>query len=235
MNPNINVGKPPRDQAAKPAADSRRSIFIGARTRRRHSPGYSRFVSMMKYLLPTLAAVLIAMVIVWPYLQSKDTLFRIGFAALKSEGGNGPAMINPRYLSTDKGSQLFSITADLAKNLLNSNAKVELEMPKADIALKDGTWLAITAKTGTFSRQAKILELTGAVNLFHDSGYEFNTSKARIDLSKGTAEGNKKIEGHGPFGSLTAEGFQIKDKGRIFEFIGKSKLIMFPGVGKPRP
>jgi len=210
-----------------------RSALIGGgdRAERRHSPGYSRFVSMMKYLLPTLAGVLIIMVVAWPYLQSKDTLFRIGFAALKSGDKEDPAMLNPRYLSTDKGSQIFSVTADLAKNLLNGKAEVELETPNADIALKDGTWLAITAETGVFNREAKTLDLVGSVNMFHDSGYEFNTSKAQVDLSKGIAEGSKRIEGHGPFGSLSAEGFRIKDKGRTIEFTGKSRLVMFPGAG----
>ncbi|MEE8393295.1 MAG: LPS export ABC transporter periplasmic protein LptC [Rhodospirillales bacterium] len=206
---------------------------MNMRATRRHSPGYSRFVSMMKYLLPMVAAVLVIMVVAWPYLSAKDTHFRIGFSSLKPGDREDPAMINPRYLTTDKSSQLFSITADLAKNLLNGNAEVELEMPKADIILEDGTWLVLTAETGIFGRESKTLDLLGDVNLFHDSGYEFNTSKVSVDLAKGIAEGNEQVKGQGPFGSLTAEGFRLKDKGKTIEFTGKSKLVMFPGVGKP--
>ncbi len=233
LNPDTDVGGDLSDKPSPPATPRVRSSLIGGGgdQDRRHSPGYSRFVSMMKYLLPALSGVLVIMVVAWPYLRSKDTMFRIGFAALKSGDKDDPAMLNPRFLSTDKGSQLFSITADLAKNLLNAKAEVELETPKADIALKDGTWLAVTAETGIFAREAKTLSLVGSVNIFHDSGYEFNTSKARIDLSKGIAEGTEPVEGHGPFGSLSAEGFRIKDKGRTIEFSGKSRLIMFPGAG----
>lgn len=205
------------------------------RVRARYSPWHSRFVSMMKFLLPSAAAVLIILVIVWPYLQATDSRFRIGFAALRTGDAEDPAMINPRYMGTDKSDQPFSITADLAKNLLNESATVELEMPKADITLEDGTWLVLTAETGVYARDSKTLELVGAVTLFHDSGYEFKTSKAHIDLAAGAAAGDQPVEGQGPFGTLQAEGFRLIDKGKVIHFTGKSRMVLYNGVGKLVP
>jgi len=199
---------------------------------RRHGPGYSRFVAMMKFLLPTVAVLLVTLVGVWPYLQVQDNRFRIGFSALKAKFSKDASMVNPRYVGTGKDTQPFTITADLAKNLLKGSAAVELEMPEADITLKDGTWLVLTAKTGVYSRDVNKLALVGAVNLFHDSGYEFRTSKADIDLAKGTAVSNTPVRGHGPFGTLKAEGFRVSDKGKTIYFTGKSKLVIFPDAAK---
>ena len=192
---------------------------------------YSKFVTMMKFLLPVVALLLIVLVVVWPYLKLNDTRFSIGFSALRVGNVEDPAMINPRFQGADKDRQTFSITADIAKNLLNAEKSVELEMPKADISLEDGSWLVVTAKTGIYVRQNETLTLSESVNLFHDSGYEFRTESADIDLTKGTASGSVPVEGQGPFGNLKAEGFRLVDKGRTIYFTGKSKLIIYPGAG----
>lgn len=193
---------------------------------------YSRFVVMMKVLLPVIALLLIGLVVAWPYLKLSDTRFSIGFTALKVGNVEDPAMINPRFLGVDKEQQTFSITADIAKNLLNAERSVELEMPKADISLEDGTWLVVTAKSGTYVRQNETLTLNQSVNLFHDSGYEFRTESADIELTTGVASGSLPIEGHGPFGKLKAEGFRLVDKGKTIYFTGKSKLTIYPGAGE---
>jgi lipopolysaccharide export system protein LptC len=187
---------------------------------------------MMKFILPAVALVLVVLVVAWPHLQSRDNTFRIGFAALKARETEDPAMVNARYLGTDKNNRLFSVTADLAKNVMSARNAVELEMPKADITLEDGSWLVLTAETGVYRRERKTLELSGAVNLFHDSGYEFRTNKAGIDLAEGSASGSEPVRGHGPFGELQAEGFRLVDKGRTIVFTGKAKLTLYQGIGK---
>ena len=192
---------------------------------------YSRFVTMMKVLLPVIALVLIVLVVAWPYLKINDARFNIGFTALKVGNVEDPAMINPRFQGADKDRQTFSITADIAKNLLKGGKSVELEMPKADISLEDGSWLVLTAKSGIYVRQDETLTLNDQVNLFHDSGYEFRTESAVIDLTKGTASGTVSVAGQGPFGNLKAEGFHLVDKGKTIYFIGKSKLTIYPYAG----
>ncbi len=222
---------------ARPAdALGARRVPYGANrlaARRRYTHGYSRFVQMMKYLLPAVAMVLVALVAVWPHLTTKDNSFRIGFSALKARETGDPSMVNARYVGSDKNDQLFSITADLVRNAMMDAATVELVMPKADITLEDGSWLVMTAETGVFRRAAKTLELAGTVNLFHDSGYEFRTEKVTIDLDNGSALGTEPVEGQGPFGDLSGEGFVLRDKGKTIIFTGKARLFIYPGIGRP--
>ncbi len=203
-----------------------------ARLPRRFTQTYSRFVSMMKFLLPVVALVLVGLVILWPYLGTDDLRFRIGFAAIKASVSTDPSMVNPRFVGTDSENKPFSVTADLARSQGAVTEKVELEMPKADITLNDGTWLVLTAEQGVFTHQDNTLDLEGSVNLFHDSGYEFRTEKAAIDLQTGSAAGNLPVEGQGGFGVLNAEGFKLVDKGKTIYFTGKSKLVLFPGAEK---
>jgi lipopolysaccharide export system protein LptC len=192
---------------------------------RKHA-GYSRYVFLMKFLLPTIALGLIGLIFLWPQINIGKEHFLISFEDIKSINPEEPNMINARFVGTDAKSQPFSITADLAKNVMINSASIELEMPKADIGIKHGAWLAVTANNGVYDSKAKTLDLIGAVNLFHDSGYEFNTKRTMIDLESGTADSRTEITGQGPFGNITAEGLLLMNKGNRFLFIGKTKLII---------
>ncbi|MEO5336178.1 MAG: LPS export ABC transporter periplasmic protein LptC [Magnetospirillum sp. WYHS-4] len=192
--------------------------------------GYSRFVATAKRLLPVGAAVLIGLVALWPHINKKDNRFRIGISVLQEGDSSAPNMLNPRYVGTDKENRPFSITADLARNISPGATTVDLEMPKADVTMNDGTWLVLTAAEGRYDHIARSLLLAGNVNLFHDTGYEIRTSKVIVDLSEGTAKGPDAVEGQGPFGDMKAEGFQIYDRGTTILLTGRAKVIMYPGA-----
>ena len=200
-------------------------------TQRKHnSQIYSRFVNFMKFVLPALAFIVIALIAAWPQINNSDLGFRIGVTLMKLTGDENPSMINPRYIGTDSDNQPFSITADLARNINDDNMRVNLVMPKADITLGDGTWVVLTANDGIYYKEQNKLELKGAVNLYHDSGYEFLTERASIDLETGSAKSHGPVKGQGPFGHVNASGFHMIAKGKIIYLLGKSKLVLFPGT-----
>ena len=205
-----------------------------AATAARRPTRYSRFVIAMKVGLPIVALALVGLLFIWPQVQVSNIRLSVGLASFRAANPESPIMVNARFVGSDKRDQAFSITADLAKNLLLGQSQVELEVPKADLAMRDGSWLVMTARTGLYDQVGKSLALEGAVNLFHDSGYEFNTETAHIDLQAGVAVGNKPVQGQGPFGQLTAEGFRIEEMGKRILFTGKAKLTIYPTALKGR-
>lgn len=208
-----------------------RLLHIGP-VRRLH-PLYSPLVRFLKFILPVVALLLVAIVIIWPYIQREDVQFTLGFATGSVDDSEGPTMVNPRYTGTDSDRQPFAVTADLAKNLVLDTTRVELEMPKADITLGDGTWLLVTAETGVYGRIEAILDLSGNVNLFHDQGYEMNTNAVRIDLEDRTAESVTPVVGQGPIGELRSEGFRMNNRDQVIYFTGKATLSLYPdALGK---
>lgn len=191
---------------------------------------YSRFVGLMKVLLPALAAALILLIFAWPQLTFKDERFRLGMSQLTREQAENLTMLNARYNGVDERRRPYTITADIATQSKQDENLIDLELPKADMTLDDGAWLALTARSGEYRRSDKVLDLTGAVNLFHDRGFELRSESARIDLGAGTAEGLEPVQGQGTFGSVVAEGFRVLDRGQTIIFTGKSRLVILPGA-----
>lgn len=198
----------------------------GGAARGRAGGGYSRFVAWTKVLLPFFALGLIALVIAWPRLKSDNT-FRLGFASVSLSGEADPGMDNARYMGTDENRKPYSVTADLARIVSDGGGVVDLDLPKADLTLEDGTWLVLTANTGRYERKGATLNLQGGVNLFHDTGYEITTEQLLVSLNAGAAEGHTPLSGHGPFGELKAEGIKLIDKGRVIYFTGPAQLILY--------
>lgn len=196
---------------------------------------YSRFVLAMKLFLPTVALGLVVLVVLWPQIHIDSSQFTIGFARLKLSGGESPSMVNARFVGTDRRNQPFTVTADLAKSTSLGSSDVELEQPKADLGMNDGSAMMLTANSGLYAQADKTLKLQGAVNLFHDSGYEFKTAAADIDFATGSASGDKPVDGQGPFGEVHSEGFRITDNGKRLLFTGKAHLTILPGVKNGAP
>ena len=189
---------------------------------------YSLFVGLMKVVLPALAVALILLIIIWPQLNFDKSRFRVRVSDISLEQADSLAMLNARFEGVDENNQPFSLTADEATQTARREGLIHLELPQGDITLEDGTWLAMNAREGVYSRDAQLLDLTGAVTLFHDRGFELRTEAAQVDLKAGSAEGFETVEGQGPFGTLISEGFQVLDRGERIIFTGKSRAVLDP-------
>ena len=113
----------------------------------------------------------------------------------------------------------------------DADAKVDsvnLQKLIADMTMKDGTWVAVTADDGVFHRDAGTVDLSGNVTLFHDTGLSFETDAATVDLKNDWARGDQPVEGQNADGQLAAQGFEIKDDGKTILFTGRSYLKLFP-------
>ena len=189
---------------------------------------YSIFVGVMKVLLPALAAALILLVVAWPQFTIDGGGFRLSVSKLAPDQADSLTMLNARFDGLDEKDRPYMLTADMATQSDSDEDLVELELPKADITLEDGTWLALTARSGEYRQQSRILDLMGSVSLFHDQGFELRTEAARVDLAKGVAEGAQPVQGHGSAGFIEAEGFRVLDRGARIIFTGKAHMIINP-------
>jgi len=220
-------GNAPADGPAAPP-ERKFAQLAFRRERPRYNPLYGRFVSITKVILPTIATAIIALIVVWPELNEQEDRFVLGPARIDRSEAENLRMVNARFTGSDATRRPYTITADTADQANAESAVIALDAPKADIALSNGAWVALTATSGSFDRNSQVLELNGGVNLYHDSGYEFRTDSAVFDLTAGDATGIEPVQGQGPFGQLQAEGFRIYNRGERVVFTGKAKLTLTP-------
>ena len=201
-----------------------------ARQRQRPSVnrGYSRFVNLAKRILPAIALVLLLLVAAWPRLQ--DAIERVHFAPpqLDLREAQDVRMVQARYSGLDREHRPFVITANVARQNPGANDIVALERPKGDMTTASGAAIQVTARTGIYQPQTQLLDLFGDVRLLQDKGNEFRTGSAHIDMANGTADGHEPIEGEGPFGHASGQGFRVLERGDVIIFTGQSHLELVP-------
>jgi lipopolysaccharide export system protein LptC len=214
--------------------DSIAAVELPERTRRRiaFDRRYSRFVSLAKRVLPGIAVALLALVAAWPRLQTEIEQMHFMLPRLDPREAQDLRMVNARFTGVDRQNRPFVLTAETARQNPSADQLVALEGPKGDLTSTSGSWFELSSYTGLYQPQTQLLDLFGDVQLFQDKGNEFHTDSAHIDMANGTAEGHEKIEGQGPFGHITAEGFRILNRGDIIIFTGHAHLELLPRQGE---
>jgi len=192
------------------------------------SSRYSSFVNAMKVVLPAVALGIILLVVAWPQFRAQKEGFHLGIANLSRNDVENLRMVHPRYQGLDKRGEPFTVTALTAIKRKPTSDVVELDTPQADITLNRGNWVTLKADFGAYREQDQQLDLIGKVSLYQDEGYEFHTLSARIDMANNTATGDDPVQGQGPFGDVTSQGFRILDKGARVIFTGKAHLTLRP-------
>jgi lipopolysaccharide export system protein LptC len=190
--------------------------------------GYSRFVGVAKRILPGVAVLLLLLVAAWPRLQEIVEHIHVPLPRLDLTEVRDLRMVDAHYTGIDRQNRPFVVTADVARQNPGANDVVSLEEPKGNMKTQSGGWFQLTARTGVYQPQAQLLDLFGDVNLLQDKGNVFQTSSAHVDMAKGSAEGHEAVEGHGPFGHVTSQGFHVIDRGETIIFTGQSDLELLP-------
>lgn len=210
------------------------SEFFAVGERRVAGRRYGRFVGVAKLLLLTLAGALVALVAVWPQLHKEGGLIPIGTTRIEQADVESLRVVNARFTGSSSGGQPYTVTFDNATQMRQDSDLVMLAAPKADIILRDGSWLALEAPSGRFHRENRVLELDEAVHLFHDSGMELRTGSVTFNLELGTGAGYDPLHAQGPFGELDAQGLRIREDASVFQFVGPVRVLMIAAPGDVR-
>ena len=221
------------DANAAPAAENRRAGFFAGRGRRAIAGAgtrYSRFVGLMKFILPVAAAALVVLIVTWPETDDRDAGFRVGYTAGGLGDAGAPGMVNARYVGTDGHNRPFVVTAESATAEPDNPDRIRLVALQADITLDDARWMTVIADSGVYDRIAQTLRLGEAVSLYSDDGFELHAGSALVDLEAGSAASDAPVQAQGPLGVLKANGFRIAAAGRRLHFIGAVRATIDPGA-----
>ena len=194
---------------------------------------YSRFVRLMKRVLPLAAGLLIAAVIAYSLVPRQSEKLRL---ATQDVGAinNDLTMTKPKLTGTDKKGNPFVITADAAVQDPTNVRRATLKMVEADLTLDKNRWLNATATHGFVDMDKGTLALDSGIAVFSDDGYELHTSRANVDLKKGLFKGPETVTGHGPAGTLRADSFELDRVTDQLVLVGHVQMMVYPGEVKSK-
>ncbi|HXJ03245.1 MAG TPA: LPS export ABC transporter periplasmic protein LptC [Micropepsaceae bacterium] len=221
---------PVQTEPAKPRKEMRlsyraREWRISPRAALMSARRYSIFVKFMKGALPLAALALGAWVLVYA-LQPRDAgRMALTFERLGRVEGD-LAMLKPRLTGVDNDGLPFVVTASRAIQESRGSDRVRLEDVTADMSLKDGTALHVTAVKGVVDTKTHVLEVSGGMHLISKDGYDARTQSAVADLRAGTVHGEHGIEAEGSFGRITAERFALNRDTRQLRFLGNVHMVL---------
>ena len=191
------------------------------------SLGYSRFVRIMKVMLPLIALSLIVLVIVYSTMRRDSGNVAIT-ATILDDLSNDRQVVNPKLSGTDGRGQPFTVTSKSATPAPGKSRSMMFDSVVADVTMQDKSWIQIDARKGLLDGEAKTLDLSGTINIFTDKGYECHTDSARYDFGLGLLKGTKPINCQGPLGLITGQRFEgLRDPG-ILRFTGGVSTTYIP-------
>ena len=195
--------------------------------RTKNTGRYTRFVAIMKYTLPALAILLLGIVFMIPALENEPDTISLEYLKV-AESNQKLTMSNPRYMSSDKGNQQYTVTADSATQESASSRKIELINLQADITLQNGHWLSVSAPKGWLDPDSETLDLIGGVEIFSDDGNQIYAKSARVKLKEQRFMSPDGLTGHGPLGQLSADSFVANQLAGTLRFEGNVKMTLYP-------
>ncbi|WP_338663253.1 LPS export ABC transporter periplasmic protein LptC [Pararoseomonas sp. SCSIO 73927] len=224
-------GGPGRDAATRQDGEqedrpvpsrARRQYTRGAMLRRRWA------VRLLKFLLPAGALTLLAAIVLWPEFERTGENARLSFRRMSRATPESVRVVDPRYQGVDEQGRPFNVTAFTAIQQGSTNV-VDLEAPRGDQMGSGGSWMLVESRTGRFDRDANILDMKGDVTIWQDDGTLIETQEARVDVKGGNAEGDRPIAAQGSFGTVTGDGFRLRDRGAVVVFTGRARAVLEGG------
>ena len=168
---------------------------------------------------------LLSIVALWPEFDRAEDRARLSFRRVTQGVTEAVRVVRPRYRGLDEQARPYNITAATAVQSA-VEAPVELEKPRADMFFSDGSWGLLESSEGRYDKTAGTLDLSGDVTLWRDDGTTMSTTSAQVDVSGGRAQGDEDVAAQGPFGTLTASGFRLEDRGRVVVFTGNARVVL---------
>lgn len=191
--------------------------------------GYSRFVRIMKVMLPLIASSLIVLVVVYSSGGREGGKVTIGTTDI-NDITNDRQLVNPKLTGTDGRGQPFTVTAKGATQAPGKARRLTIDEVTADITMQDKSWVQVGAIKGELDVEAKTLDLVNSINIYSDQGYECHTEAARYDFGNGLLKGDAPIKCQGPMGLFTAKKFEGLRDPRVLRFMGGVQTTYTPAA-----
>jgi lipopolysaccharide export system protein LptC len=177
----------------------------------------SRLIRRLRLALP--AAIIAILVVLAGWVALGAALAWLGDA--RPQGQALIHMTNAQFYGRDSGGRPYVLAAVEASRDDNDLKRVTLRLPVLTLDSDSERSSRISADRGVYREDDRILRLNGHVVLRNAAGDVFRTDRAIADTVSGAVTGPAPVDGVGPTGSISAQTFDVYDKGARVVFRGE--------------
>ncbi len=194
---------------------------------------WSKFVIIMRGVLPAIAIIFGVSALSWPFLQEQEVSFTLSREEVAKSDGV-VVMQDLVYVGTLDNMQIFRLEA--REGLQDSPAapRIKLTTIKASMDLPDDVKVSFQAGQGIYETKLEILTVTEMVTLTTSNGYQLNMNGAVVNIKEQTAIGKGPITGITPVGTLSAGRVEIMADDQEAKFSEGVKLRIEPNKIKSK-
>ena len=186
----------------------------------------TKIVRLFRLLLPSIAAVLIGVLLVFPSLKKDARDFKLDITMPKKGELEKLHVENTVLYITDSKNQVNNFTAQSIDETAPGSKLVKLHNPEGMMPLSKENWINIKSPTGYFNQSTNIIQLTEDVKMYYNEGMEVETQELFYDFNSRKGYGNQPVAAEGIFGNLLAEGFIFDSDNQILTFTGHSDIMV---------
>lgn len=198
--------------------DSRKSPHIQKSAAQKHT----RWVRRAKLILPSFAAILVGMLVLFPVLQQNEKDIYLDITRPK-KGELEKLHVEKTILNiTDKENKVHNFTADNIDETSPGSKLIKLTKPDGVMPVSLTDWANIQSPTGYYDQNQNTLRLTDNVEIFYSQGMNVSIPEIIFDFNTSTARSDKPAKAQGDMGDLTSESFEYNTKTGIMVFRGKT-------------
>lgn len=183
---------------------------------------HTRRVRMAKLLLPSFAAILIAMLLIFPSLQNngKDFLLDV---TLPRKGELEKLHVEKTVLNiTDNKNRVNNFTADNIDETQPGSKLIKLKNPDGVMPTSDLDWVNVKSPTGFYNQKTNVLTLTDNVEIYYSQGMNVEVQDVIYNFNTNIAHSNHIVKAQGEVGDLTSEAFEMNTETGVVIFKGKT-------------
>jgi len=176
---------------------------------------HSRLVRVLRWLLP---AIMVGVVVLLALLVGMHAIRRQ--AAAHRDASTPIRMLNPHFYGRDNQGRAYSLGARQAARDERSFQQVLLWYPTITQDVNGPSPSTLTADTGLYHEDTRILLLKGHVKASGAKASHFATDEAVVDTRTGIVKGPDALSSQTSMGDLQSKSFDIFDKGDRVVFKG---------------
>ena len=196
------------------------------KTERKVRDKRTRTLRFAKLMMPSLAALLIALIVVAPNLKKNNVIAEYDITTPKKGELEKLHVEDTTFSISDKDGKVSLFSADYMDETEAGSKIVKIINPKGTIPLQEENhFVKVSAKIGFFNQLESYVRLEEKVRAVYDEKTTIETEQAEYDFKKAYGQGNKQLYAYGEWGKLWADGFSYDKKNDVLYLQRKSKLL----------